>query len=105
MRARNDAIWARVTGSVGQYRVGVQPVVIPASCSHSMSVLNVDPPMSVNGVEPAELGLANAMTPTRQRMATRADRASARLDPAAEDGGLEAWRSLRDRGSPFTTSP
>ena len=49
--ARNEAIWSRFTGSLGQYRLlvgGLHPLVTPAVPSRSMSVSWTLPSSSVN---------------------------------------------------------
>ena len=56
IRARNEAIWPRVTDANGQYDVAVQPTVMPSVNSHSMSASKVVPAMSVNGVVAACTG-------------------------------------------------
>jgi hypothetical protein len=54
-RARNEAIWSRVTRASGQYRVfsgGLQPFVTPAVPSRSISLSNTEPSSSANRFDP-----------------------------------------------------
>ena len=53
--ARNAAIWPRVTLRSGQNRLldgGLQPIVIPAVASFSMSASKIEPLSSVKSTEP-----------------------------------------------------
>ena len=72
MRARNEAIWPRVTGWVGQNRRTSHPPVIPREASQSISARNGEPAVSLN-VAPA-VGDALAKLVSRTTTATRATR-------------------------------